>query len=60
MVLCLSISRSEFSVTNYYNALLVELCGTVLLYRVFSPLVIVGVASTILVAMVTVFYIMKE
>ena len=32
VVLCLSISRSEFSVTNYYNALLVELCGTVLLY----------------------------
>ena len=25
-------SRSEFSVTNYYNAPLVELCGTVLLY----------------------------
>ena len=32
VVLCLSISRSEFSVTNYYNALLIELCGTVLLY----------------------------
>ena len=28
--------------------------------RVFSPLVIVGVASPILVAMVTVVYIMKE
>ena len=29
-------------------------------YRAFSPLVIVGVASPTVVAMVTVFYIMKE
>ena len=29
-------------------------------YRAFSPLVIVGVASPLLVAMVTVFYTMKE
>ena len=30
------------------------------MFRAFSPLVIVGMASPILVAMVTVFYIMKE
>ena len=33
---------------------------TKVVYRVFPPLVVVGVASPILVAMVTVFYIMKE
>ena len=29
-------------------------------YRAFSPIVMVGVASPILIVMVTVFYIMKE
>ena len=52
-------ARTSFLCTQLKPMIKVQISGRII-YRAFSPLVIVGVASPILVAMVTVFYILKE